>query len=125
VQAVRRRGWGCALATLPAFPAVATHQRIQWAGLEPEDFDTVSTYENSRATKPHGEYYQEILDRMGWDAARCLMVGNDVGDDMAPALALGMKAWFLDEYPENRSGAQPCYTGRGGYDALLAFFEEA
>ena len=125
VSAVRARGLGCALATLPAFPALATYQRIEWAGLNPGDFDIITTYENSHAAKPHAAYYREILDRMGWDAGRCLMVGTDAGDDMAPALKLGMKARHLNEYPENRHGVPLQCTWEGGYDALLAFLETA
>ena len=41
------------LATNPLFPAIATHSRVRWAGLEPEDFCHITTYENSRFCKPN------------------------------------------------------------------------
>ena len=48
-----------ALATNPIFPAVATENRIRWAGLKPEDFEFYTTYETCRYCKPNPKYYEE------------------------------------------------------------------
>ena len=69
------------LATSPMFPKFATESRIRWAGLEPEDFEFYTTYENSRHTKPNLAYYTDICDELGVRPEDCLMVGNDVDDD--------------------------------------------
>ena len=58
---VKERGLRPILATNPLFPAVATGSRARWAGLEPEDFALITTYENSRFCKPDPAYYREIL----------------------------------------------------------------
>ena len=50
MHAVKELGLRAVLATNPIFPAVATRSRIRWAGLEPEDFELCTTYENSRIT---------------------------------------------------------------------------
>lgn len=123
VAAVRSRGLRCALATMPVFPRTATYKRIRWAGLSPGDFEIVTTYEICHASKPSTAYYREILNWMGLAPADCVMVGNDVGDDTGPALELGMDAFYLDAWPENRTGAPERYTWRGGYDELLEFVE--
>ena len=39
-------GLRVALATNPIFPEAAIKSRIRWAGLEPEDFELYTTYEN-------------------------------------------------------------------------------
>ena len=48
VHYVKEKGLRRVLATNPLFPVVATASRIRWAGLEKEDFELVTTYENSR-----------------------------------------------------------------------------
>ena len=47
VDRLKAAGYRLALATNPIFPATATESRIRWAGLEPEDFELYTTYENS------------------------------------------------------------------------------
>ena len=47
VEELKRRGYRLALATNPIFPQVATESRIRWAGLEPEQFELYTTYENT------------------------------------------------------------------------------
>ena len=49
----------------PIFPAVAVETRLRWVGLTQADFDWVTTYENSRRSKPSPAYYRDILERMG------------------------------------------------------------
>ena len=53
------------LATNPLFPSVATENRIGWAGLSTDDFELVTTYENSSSCKPNPKYYIEILEKAG------------------------------------------------------------
>ena len=109
------------LATNPLFPAIATRQRIRWAGLEPEDFQFVTTYENSRFCKPNPEYYRDLLDKLGKDPESCLMVGNDVDEDMIPARAVGMEVFLLTDCLLNRSGADISSYPQGGFTELKDF----
>ena len=86
VKKLKDSGYRVALATNPIFPAIATESRIRWAGMEPSDFELYTTYENSRHCKPNIGYYEDILSQMGLKAEECLMVGNDVGEDMKQKL---------------------------------------
>ena len=61
IQALKQQGYQLILATNPLFPAVATQSRVRWAGLNPDDFDWITTYENSSFCKPNTAYYQEML----------------------------------------------------------------
>lgn len=120
VSAVKARGFRTALATNPIFPRIATESRIRWAGLEPELFDLITTYENSRYTKPTPEYYGDILDSLGAAAEQCVMVGNDVKEDMVAA-RLGMRVFLLTDCLINKKEEDISRYPHGGYPELLQF----
>lgn len=124
VRRVRTRGGRTALATNPIFPAIATVSRIRWAGLEPADFELVTTYENIGFSKPNPDYYREILRRMALAPEQCLMVGNDVDEDMSAA-RLGMDVFLLTDCVINRAGADIGAYPHGGFDALLRYIDAA
>lgn len=109
------------LATNPLFPEIATRQRIRWAGLEPEDFASYTTYENSSFCKPNPAYYRELLQKLGKDPENCLMVGNDVQEDMAPAKSLGMRTFLLTPCLIDREGTDLADQPRGGFAELKEF----
>ena len=111
------------LATNPIFPAVATEARIRWAGLSREDFELYTTYENSHFCKPNPAYYEEILCRQGLFGEECIMVGNDVTEDMA-AEALGMKVFLLTDCLINKHGKDISRYPRGSFGELQAFLRE-
>lgn len=121
VAAIKAKGLRVALATNPIFPAIATEQRIRWAGLQPEDFEIYTTYENSCHCKPNLAYYQDVLDTLGVKAEECLMVGNDVGEDMV-AGKLGMKVFLLTDSLIDR-GMDYSHYPQGSFDELLAYID--
>jgi FMN phosphatase YigB (HAD superfamily) len=123
VDGLHRAGVQVILATNPLFPAIATHSRIRWAGLQPEDFSLVTTYENSRHCKPNPDYYRDILAQLKLDAADCIMVGNDVDEDMV-AQQLGMQVFLLTPCLINKHGADINRWPHGGFDELLAFLQK-
>ncbi len=94
VEFLKAKGIRRVLATNPIFPAVATQARIRWAGLHAEDFEFITTYENSRHCKPNPAYFADILDRIGCRAEECLMVGNDAVEDLA-AQRVGIPVFLL------------------------------
>lgn len=96
VKELRDKGKKVILATSPLFPAVATKSRMSWVGLETEDFDYVTTYENCRFTKPNPKYYEELLKEIDCKPEECLMIGNDVVDDMVTK-EMGMQVFLLTD----------------------------
>ena len=111
------------LATSPLFPTVATESRIHWAGLEPSDFDYVTTYENSRYCKPNPTYYADLCEKLGLDPREVLMVGNDVGDDMV-AEAVGMQVFLLADCLINKANENINKYRHGGFSKLSELIEE-
>lgn len=119
---VKSLGLKVVLATNPIFPAIATHQRVQWAGLKTEDFIHITTYENASFCKPNPAYYAEILEKLGLQAEECLMVGNDVVEDMV-AETLGMQVFLLTPCIINKKDADISRYPHGDFNDLLAFLD--
>ena len=94
IARLKAMGLRLILATNPIFPRIATMQRVGWAGLRPEDFELVTTYENSSFCKPNPRYYMEILEKQNLQPEECLMVGNDATEDLAAA-ELGMDVFLI------------------------------
>ena len=122
VYTIKEMGLRIALATNPIFPAVATESRIRWAGLEPEDFELYTTYENIGFCKPNPDYYREIAKRLGVKPEECLMVGNDVTEDMVAEKA-GMKVFLLTDCLINKERKNIAEYPRGSFVQLLQFIE--
>jgi len=122
VHSLKARGLRVILATNPLFPAIATESRIRWAGLEPEDFELYTTYENSCHCKPNPEYYKDIMTELNLVPEECVMVGNDVGEDMI-AEKLGMKVFLLTDCLINKQNEDISKYPHGGFDELKVFLD--
>ncbi len=96
VELLKQKGYKMAVATNPLFPKIATAARLSWIGLHHDDFELVTTYENSYYSKPSLKYYQAVLDYMGKKPEECLMVGNDVQEDMCIS-RLGVDTFLIND----------------------------
>lgn len=120
VALCKEKGLRVVLATNPIFPAIATRQRIRWAGLKEEDFALYTTYENSRFCKPNPAYYRDILEQLQLTPEECLMVGNDVTEDMV-AQDLGMQVFLLTDCIINKKERDiSCYP-HGSFPELREY----
>lgn len=122
VKKIKKDGIRVALATNPIFPSIATEKRIRWAGLTPDDFEFFTTYENSKYCKPNLCYYKELLKQLGIAPEECLMVGNDVGDDMV-AEELRMNVFLLTDCLINKTEKDISNYHNGGFGELLQFID--
>ena len=120
VAQIKAMGFRVVLATNPLFPALATHSRVRWAGMEPSDFAHITTYDNSSCCKPNPDYYREILGKLNLKAEECAMVGNDVDEDMV-ARQLGMQVFLLTDCLINRTGADIHQYPHGSFPELLHY----
>ena len=123
VRKLKEMGYRVALATTPMFPSIATESRIRWAGMEPEDFEIFTTYENYHYCKPNLNYYREVVAKLGVQPEECLMVGNDVGEDMVTE-ELGMKVFLMPADLINRVEKDITKYPQGNFEDLLAFIQE-
>lgn len=118
VEAALVEGYKVTVATNPVFPQSAIKHRLKWAGIEDMPFELVTYYENSVFTKPHLQYYEWICNKMGVSPDDCVMVGNDIQEDMS-ASKLGMRTFLVEGYVIDRG--EPTYRvdQRGTLEDLL------
>ncbi len=83
------------LATNPFFPKVAVETRLSFINLNYDDFDFVTSYENSSCCKPNLMYFRWLLDKFNLKPEEVIMFGNDTNDD-ASISQLGIKCYIID-----------------------------
>lgn len=112
VQMAFDLGYAVAVTTNPLFPASAVRQRLEWAGVADFPYGLVTSYENSRATKPNLLYFQQVLETLGHPPQASLVVGDEEMDMVAAHL--GCRT-FLIPGPRTELSADtppPTYQGR-------------
>lgn len=120
IREIKELGYRTILATNPLFPAIATQSRVRWAGLSTNDFELITTYENARHSKPNPQYYKDILNAQGLTPGECVMVGNDVTEDMV-VQTLGMKVFLLTDNLINKENKDISVFPHGSFPELMDF----
>ena len=124
IQLVKEKEKVAVLATNPLFPHTATENRMRWAGLNQGDFAEYTTYENCHFCKPNPKYYEELLQKLDLKPQECLMVGNDVEEDMIPAEKLGIRGFLLTNCLINKKEHDISRFPQGDFTELRMFLEE-
>ncbi len=93
--------------------------RMRWAGLNAYDFELYTTYENSHYCKPNLNYYKSIITALNVESQECLMVGNDVGEDMV-AEELGMKVFLITDCLINKTDKDISAYSNGNFADLIS-----
>ncbi|MFX1408836.1 MAG: HAD family hydrolase [Promethearchaeota archaeon] len=113
IQTAFDKGYDVVIATTPLLPLTAIKQRLEWAGVADFPYCLITTIENSRATKSvlNLQYYEQILETIGYPAESCLMVGDEDKDMIAGQL--GMQTFLIlnSNTGLNQSNIEPTYKG--------------
>ncbi len=120
VNILKQKGYTVAVATNPLFPIKAINYRITWAGFKPEDFIYISCFEKNHYCKPQLKYYEEVLKDLNKLPDECLMVGNDVEEDLI-AKKLGLKTYLITNNILHRSKNEIITDYLGEYDDFYKF----
>ncbi len=112
VEKAKEKDFDIVIATNPLFPRNAITARLEWIDLDPADFTYITSYEDMHYCKPNPGYYQEILKRIECESQNCVMVGNDMRDDMV-AKKLGIKTFLIEDFKVARQDIdiQPDWQG--------------
>lgn len=120
VDLLYEKGYQLAIATNPLFPKLAVDKRIEWAQLNPKQFNYVSSFEGNSACKPQLKFYQEVLNHLNVSAETCMMVGNDPLEDMI-AKQLGMRTYLVHDYLVDRPETEPMWNDSGRMQDFLSY----
>lgn len=123
VDMLKNAGITSVVATLPVFPMDGIESRIRWAGLDKNDFALITSYENCRFTKPSPKYYEEIIGRLGCRPEECLMVGNNVDEDMTAAKT-GADVFLLTDCLINEHNKDISIYPHGSFDELKDYISQ-
>ena len=123
IKMLKNRGLKLVLATNPLFPKTAVKARLNWAGLRMEDFELVTTYENINYCKPNLDYYGERLNRINVAPSECLMVGNNVDEDMI-ASKLGINVFLVTDCLINKSNEDISKYPHGNINDLINYVNQ-
>lgn len=123
VRYLKGKGYTVILATNPLFPPVAVVSRLSWIGLMPDDFDYVTTYDNSSYCKPNLDYYREILEKNHKSPEECIMIGNNMVEDMC-ASQLGIQTFLVTDFIEDGEGRDITQYTHGNLANLKEWIEK-
>lgn len=121
VKAARQAADKVILATNPLFPPCAVEMRLSWIGLTPEDFDYITTYDNSHYCKPNPKYFTEIAEKLNLSPDKALMIGNDLGED-TPAKSVGFDLFITTDCLLGDKSRLSEFTS-GSFEQLCQYLE--
>ncbi len=120
VAMLKQKGYDLVVATNPLFPERAILHRIEWAGLNKEDFIFISCLEKMHYCKPRLEFYEEVLEIIQKCPQHCMMVGNDIEEDMI-AKKLGMKTYLIEDHIIGTITEDLIIDYKGNYEDFYEF----
>ncbi len=121
VQTAFAQGYQVVIATNPHFPAIATWQRLAWAGVDDFPYQKVTTYENCHFAKPNLGYYQEIIAELGCHPEEALMVGDEAMDMVAGQL--GCSTFLIPGSATKMEEIAPPPTFQGTLSDLITLLQ--
>lgn len=123
VKILKDKGYQVVAASTPVLPDIAQRERIEWSGCNPDDFALITGYENSCYAKPNLKYYEHLMRVLDKDPGDCLMVGNDVKEDMCAA-ELGIDVYLIEGYVENKDNADTSIYKSGDWKAFKEYVND-
>ena len=83
----------------------------------------ITTYEDNGYSKPNIEYFRQILTKFNLNPEECLMIGNDVEEDLI-IRRLGVKTFLVTDTMENKKGLPVETDYQGTMEELYRFVEK-
>ncbi|MBQ9730508.1 MAG: HAD family hydrolase [Bacilli bacterium] len=98
VQYCKNKGLKVILSTNPFFPLIGTVNRMAFTGLEEDDFDYITTYENSSLCKPNPKYFIDLLNKLDLEKDEVIVFGNNTSEDGECANEAGLICYMVGDY---------------------------
>lgn len=123
VEQVFSLGMPVVIATNAVFPVAAIEERLRWAHVADFPYAFLTHYRNMHFCKPYPEYYLEIAAKLKVAPEECLMIGNDVEEDLV-AGTVGMQTFLLEELVLNRNSSSLLPDFQGKFPELSQFLDQ-
>lgn len=123
VLLLKKKGYNLVVATNPLFPYRANIHRLEWAGMNPEWFSYISSFEDNSYSKLFTGFYEEVLNKIQKQPEECMMVGNDVFYDLNSA-KLGIETYLITDYMINEQNLEISADNQGTYKEFLSYAKE-
>lgn len=120
IKLLKEKGYRLIIATNPMFPKIAIEKRIEWTGCDRNDFEYVTSFEKNHYCKPQLKFYEEVLSDLNLDASQCLMVGNDINEDMIVS-KLNMSTYLITNHVIQDTIIPDSVNYSGNYDDFYQF----
>lgn len=120
IEFLFEEGYEVVIATNAIFPREAIEERMRWGGIDRLPYKLVTCYETMHFCKPNLEYYRETLEIIQYEPRECLMVGNNVDEDIV-ASALGLKTYLVDDFLLDSGANQYFPDFRSDFSGLADF----
>jgi len=120
VKLLKEKGYRLVIATNPMFPKIAIEKRIEWTGCDRDDFEYVTSFEKNHYCKPQLKFYEEVVSDCGLNPNECLMVGNDINEDMIVS-KLNMSTYLITNHVIQSVSIPDTVTYSGDYDDFYQF----
>lgn len=122
VRLMKEKAEFTAVATMPLFPLSACDTRMRWTGISADQFDLVTSFDQSSYAKPNPLYFQEIIDRFKVKPEQTLMIGNDVKEDMIPCRLIGVDVFLVTDHIITHDLDYKRFR-QGTYEQLVEFLQ--
>lgn len=123
VKLLKEKGYRLVIATNPMFPKIAIEKRIEWTGCDRNDFEYVTSFEENHYCKPQLKFYEEVLNDLKLEASQCLMVGNDMNEDMIVS-NLNMSTYLITNHVIQNTIVPDSVNYSGNYEEFYQFVQD-
>lgn len=120
IKSLKSKGYLLVCATNPLYPQIATSKRLVWAGIDSQNFDYITSYEDNYYSKPNVKYFEEILKKFSLKAEEVLMVGNDAVEDLVFKKING-DAYLVTDYLLHRENSDIIPDYEGTFEEFVRF----
>lgn len=100
-----------------------TWQELELTGLIPY-FDGILISSDERCMKPDPEFYNICCERYQLDKAQSVMIGNELGSDMAGAKAAGIDGFYINRCAVFHREEEPAYRYVSTEGSLLEVLKQ-
>jgi len=121
IKALKADGYTLIVATNPVLPLIAQLKRMKWGNLNPADFALITSYDICHYSKPDPRLYFELAQKFSAKPEDCLMVGNDIKNDIISAQKAGFKAFLITEHINNDDNNDIKDIPQGNFIDLLKY----